>query len=85
LTRARRYTPRIARRILSGDIHNRNAHGYGVGSIERSIDVARTHLDFFAFTGHAWWHDLEPWRAAARRTGARLRAARGDASRPVGT
>lgn len=23
-----------------------------------SIDVAREHLDFFAFTGHASWHDM---------------------------
>ena len=44
--------------IAYGDIHNHNAHGYGVGSIERSVDVARTHLDFFAFTGHSSWHDL---------------------------
>ena len=53
---------RVARpySILYGDIHNHNAHGYGVGSIERSIEVARTHLDFFAFTGHSSWHDLEP-------------------------
>ena len=34
------------------------AHGYGVGSIERSLDIARTHLDFFAFTGHSSWHDM---------------------------
>ncbi len=46
--------------ILYGDIHNHNALGYGVGSLERSIDVARTHLDFFAFTGHGRWHDMEP-------------------------
>lgn len=45
-------------RILYGDIHNHNAHGYGVGSIERSLDVARTHLDFFGFTGHSSWHDM---------------------------
>jgi len=45
-------------RILYGDIHNHNAHGYGVGSIERSLEVARTHLDFFAFTGHSSWHDM---------------------------
>jgi len=44
--------------ILYGDIHNHNAHGYGVGSIERSLDIARTHLDFFAFTGHSSWHDM---------------------------
>ncbi|MEQ9639311.1 MAG: DUF3604 domain-containing protein [Alphaproteobacteria bacterium] len=47
-------------RILFGDIHNHNAYGYGVGSMERSIDIARTHLDFFAFTGHASWHDMVP-------------------------
>jgi hypothetical protein len=44
--------------ILYGDIHNHNAHGYGVGSIERSLEIARTHLDFFAFTGHSSWHDM---------------------------
>ena len=44
--------------ILYGDIHNHNAHGYGVGSIERSLELARTHLDFFAFTGHSSWHDM---------------------------
>jgi len=41
-----------------GDIHNHNAVGYAKGSLERSIDVAREHLDFFAFTGHASWHDM---------------------------
>ena len=46
--------------VLFGDIHNHNALGYGIGSLERSIDVARTHLDFFAFTGHSSWHDMEP-------------------------
>ncbi len=45
--------------ILFGDIHNHNALGYGIGSLERSIDIARTHLDFFAFTGHSSWHDME--------------------------
>lgn len=48
----------MSTRILYGDIHNHNAHGYGVGSIERSLEVARTHLDFFAFTGHSSWHDM---------------------------
>jgi len=47
-----------AYRVLYGDIHNHNAHGYGVGSIERSLEVARAHLDFFAFTGHSSWHDM---------------------------
>ncbi|MCZ6591164.1 MAG: hypothetical protein O7B98_08505 [Alphaproteobacteria bacterium] len=45
--------------VLFGDIHNHNALGYGIGSLERSIDIARTHLDFFAFTGHSSWHDME--------------------------
>lgn len=46
--------------LYYGDIHNHNALGYGVGSLERSIDIARRHLDFFAFTGHSSWHDIEP-------------------------
>ena len=45
-------------RLFWGDLHNHNAVGYAVGSLERSIDIAREHLDFFAFTGHASWHDM---------------------------
>jgi hypothetical protein len=45
-------------RLFWGDLHNHNAVGYGKGSLERSIDLARRHLDFFAFTGHASWHDM---------------------------
>lgn len=41
-----------------GDMHNHNAVGYAKGSLQRSIDIAREHLDFFAFTGHASWHDM---------------------------
>ena len=41
-----------------GDLHNHNAVGYAKGSLERSIEIAQEHLDFFAFTGHASWHDL---------------------------
>ncbi|MEJ2374448.1 MAG: hypothetical protein P8Y71_03185 [Pseudolabrys sp.] len=52
---------------LYGDIHNHNALGYGIGSLERAIDIARTHLDFFAFTGHASWHDLEPMEGGRER------------------
>jgi len=48
----------MSHRVLYGDIHNHNAHGYGVGSIERSLEIARAHLDFFAFTGHSSWHDM---------------------------
>ena len=45
-------------RLYWGDLHNHNAVGYAKGSLERSIDLAREHLDFFAFTGHAHWHDM---------------------------
>jgi hypothetical protein len=41
-----------------GDLHNHNAVGYAKGSLQRSIEIAREHLDFFAFTGHASWHDM---------------------------
>ncbi|MBD3308500.1 DUF3604 domain-containing protein [candidate division KSB3 bacterium] len=44
--------------LFWGDVHNHNAVGYAKGSLERSIDIAREHLDFFAFTGHASWHDM---------------------------
>lgn len=44
--------------LFWGDLHNHNAVGYAKGSLERSIEIAQEHLDFFAFTGHAWWHDL---------------------------
>ncbi len=45
-------------RLYFGDLHNHNAVGYAKGSLARSIDLARAHLDFFAFTGHASWHDM---------------------------
>jgi len=44
-----------------GDLHNHNSVGlfhYSKGSLERTIEIARSHLDFFAFTGHAHWHDM---------------------------
>ena len=44
--------------LFWGDLHNHNAVGYAKGSLERSIEIAREHLDFFAFTGHASWHDM---------------------------
>lgn len=44
--------------LFWGDLHNHNAVGYAKGSLARSIDLAREHLDFFAFTGHAAWHDM---------------------------
>lgn len=45
-------------KLFWGDLHNHNAVGYGIGSLERSIELAQGHLDFFAFTGHASWHDI---------------------------
>ena len=45
-------------RLYWGDLHNHNAVGYAKGSLARSIDLAREHLDFFAFTGHSSWHDM---------------------------
>ena len=45
-------------KLFWGDLHNHNAVGYARGTLERSIEIAREHLDFFAFTGHASWHDL---------------------------
>lgn len=52
-------TPTGRHQLFWGDLHNHNAVGYAKGSLERSIDLARAHLDFFAFTGHASWHDLK--------------------------
>ena len=42
--------------LLWGDLHNHNSVGlfhYSKGSLERTIEIARSHLDFFAFTGHS--------------------------------
>lgn len=44
--------------IYWGDIHNHNAVDYARGSLERSYDIARSHLDIFCFTGHSQWHDM---------------------------
>jgi hypothetical protein len=45
-------------KLFWGDLHNHNAVGYAKGSLERSYDIARNHLDFFCFTGHSQWHDM---------------------------
>ena len=48
-------------RLYWGDLHNHNSVGlynYSKGSLERTIEIAQSHLDFFAFTGHAHWHDM---------------------------
>jgi hypothetical protein len=45
-------------RIYFGDLHNHSSVGYAQGSLERAFDIARNHLDFFAFTPHGYWHDI---------------------------
>lgn len=41
-----------------GDLHNHNHVGYALGSLDRSFEIARNHLDFYAFTPHAYWPDV---------------------------
>ena len=51
-------------RLLWGDLHNHNSVGlfhYSKGSLERTLEIARSHLDFCAFTGHAQWHDMRTY------------------------
>lgn len=38
--------------LLWGDLHNHNEIGYAQGSLQRSYDIAASHLDFFCFTPH---------------------------------
>lgn len=44
--------------VYFGDLHNHNEVGYARGSLGRTFEIARNHLDFFAFTPHGWWHDI---------------------------
>jgi len=44
-----------------GDLHNHNEVGYARGSLRRAYEIARNHLDFFAFTPHAHWHDIRTY------------------------
>lgn len=48
----------VEKSLYWGDIHNHNAVGYAKGSLERSYDIAKRHLDFYCFTGHSQWHDM---------------------------
>ena len=41
-----------AHNLYWGDIHNHNEIGKGLGTLARSYDIARSHLDFYAFTPH---------------------------------
>ena len=47
-----------------GDLHNHNNIGYAQGSLRRTFEIARNHLDFFAFTPHAHWHDIGQYESA---------------------
>jgi hypothetical protein len=47
-----------AARTFFGDLHNHNDIGYAQGTLTRSFEIARNHLDFFAFTPHAYWPDI---------------------------
>mgnify|MGYP001005230737 CR=1 FL=1 len=44
--------------VYFGDLHSHNSVGLAQGSLERSFDIAREHLDFHAFMGHSQWHDM---------------------------
>ena len=50
--------PGAAYRNYFGDLHNHNEVGYAQGSLTRSFEVARAHLDFYAFTPHSYWPDV---------------------------
>jgi hypothetical protein len=45
--------------IYFGDLHNHGNVGYAQGSLRRVFEIARNHLDFFAYTPHAHWHDIK--------------------------
>lgn len=45
-------------RTYFGDLHNHNGIGYAQGSLRRTFEIARNHLDFFAFTPHGYWPDI---------------------------
>ena len=46
-----------ANRLYWGELHNHNELGYAQGTLERSYDIARSHLDFYAFTPHGMFAD----------------------------
>ena len=45
-------------RNFFGDLHNHNQVGYAQGTLERAFEIARNHLDFYAFTPHSYWPDV---------------------------
>lgn len=56
---AQSLAPEPARKTYFGDLHNHNGIGYASGSLRRTFEIARNHLDFFAFTPHGYWPDIE--------------------------
>ena len=44
-----------------GDLHNHSAYGYARGSLQRAFNIARSHLDFCAFTPHGFWNDISQY------------------------
>lgn len=57
-TQAAAPLPRPAYRNYFGDLHNHNQVGYAQGTLTRSYEIARNHLDFYAFTPHSYWPDV---------------------------
>ncbi|MHC4433591.1 MAG: DUF3604 domain-containing protein, partial [Planctomycetota bacterium] len=54
--------PKVGRyQVYFGDLHNHSEVGYARGSLERAFEIAREHLDFFAFTPHGYWHDISTY------------------------
>ncbi len=51
-------------RTYFGDLHNHNDIGYAQGTLTRTFENARNHLDFFAFTPHAYWPDIGTYPGA---------------------
>ncbi len=56
--------PHAAYKTYFGDLHNHNNVGYAQGSLRRAYEIAHNHLDFFAFTPHAHWHDIGKYEHA---------------------
>lgn len=44
--------------LYFGDLHNHNSIGQIKGSLERTFEIAPSHLDFFAFTPQSQWPDM---------------------------
>lgn len=46
------------KKLYFGDLHNHNSIGQIKGSLERTFDIAPSHLDFFSFTPQSQWPDM---------------------------